>query len=539
MSKLAKKLVELDLPFESRVAIAVNRSAEMIIGLLGILKAGLAYVPIDPNYPNDRINFLISDSGAKVLLTHRALKSQFSKSFEGKILGLDKFLFLAPKPKFNIDLPVVEGNQLAYSIYTSGSTGKPKGVLIEHHSVINLVKGQSIYVKQDVERFLYAYSFSFDGSVLLTWWTLLTGGTLVMTKDGLEKDINLLVDFLADKKITHLLTFPSLYQLVLNNGNMDKLSSLKSISVAGEACPGKLVKAHFHHLPQVRLFNQYGPTEATVGCTIYETTATHKSAKTPIGWPIAGANIYILNKDLKRVENGEIGEICIGGKGVARGYHNNGLLTNRQFINIEFDGITDRIYKSGDLGRVLEDGAIDFCGRVDTQIKLRGYRIELGEIEASIKQIEGVQEVVVVLTEGNTHEQKLVAYCQVQNDIELKRVREVLIATLPEYMIPSLWVQVEKFGLTPAGKIDRNNLPKPGNHRPDLDNSFVAPTNELEEFLQKKWESTLGISGIGIKDKFFELGGNSLLAASFISELQQLFKIHPSEGRAPKFYSTK
>ncbi len=522
-NQLAQFLLSFNLPFESRIAISVNRSAEMIIGLLGILKAGLVYVPIDPNYPEERIKYLLKDSGAEILLTHQEIKSRFSNYFEGKIIGLDKYLYLAPKSNEKIELPKVTESQLAYSIYTSGSTGNPKGVLIEHRSVVNLVQAQQAFVQQEVERFLYAYSFSFDGSVLLIWWTLLTGGTLVMTKEGLEKDINLFADFISNKRITHLLTFPSLYRLILDNVSVNKLSSLKSISVAGESCPGKLVRAHHEALPLVRFFNQYGPTEATVGCTIFETNSNHSHVKTPIGFPIQGTKVYILNDDLNKVGEGTIGEICIGGIGVARGYHNNEKLNESKFVWVDLDGKKDRIYRSGDLGRILPNGSIDFCGRKDTQIKLRGYRIELGEVESAIKNIAVVKEVVVLLSEGDAADQKLIAYCQVKNEKDLTFAKQEIEKFLPSYMLPALWVKVEKFDLTPAGKINRRNLPIPGNERPNLENNYVAPVSQLEIFLKDKWEAALGVHGIGIEDKFFELGGNSLLAAGFIGELQQLF----------------
>ena len=521
-NQLAHQLKSHSLSDRPKIAIAAFRSAEMIIGILAILKIGGAYIPIDPNYPEERLSYLLTDSKAELLITHKKLIHQFKPIFKKKIVAIGKNKIFEQNPLYAVNI-FPDASDLAYSIYTSGSTGKPKGVLIEHQSVINLVQGTQAVFQEKVDRFLFAYSFSFDGAVLLIWWTLLTGGTLVMAPDQLEKDVEQLANIIFKNKISQILTFPSLYQLLLEKVSADLLKGLKIVSVAGESCPGSLVKKHFEELPDTRFYNQYGPTEATVGVTIYEAQVNHNESKTPIGKSIDGIKIYILNDQLEKVDEGEIGEICIGGIGVARGYHKRPNLTADKFVLIEIDGAKDRIYRSGDLGKILPDGNIDFCGRKDTQVKLRGYRIELGEVEAVLKNLPEILEAVVLISEGTPATQKLIAYYQYKENAKAINLREKLLQQLPEYMVPNCWVRMDQFALTPAGKIDRLNLPDPPTERPALNNKYKAPTSKLEKYLVEKWEQSLGIQGIGIQDKFFEIGGNSLLAAGFISELQQLF----------------
>ncbi|MEM9822301.1 MAG: amino acid adenylation domain-containing protein, partial [Bacteroidota bacterium] len=353
---------------EVLVAISLERSLEMIIGLLGVLKAGGAYLPLDPTSPKDRLRWMLEDASISILLTQDHLVEQMPVVEELEIIALDKdWELIEQEPSIPVQT-AVQAHHLIYTIYTSGSTGRPKGVQIEHRNVCNLIAGQINYVQHPVGRFLYAYSFAFDGAVLLIYWTLLDGGTLVMAEEGLEKDIHQLSHFIAEQQITHLLTFASLYSILLDKGERKDLQSLESVSVAGEACPPMLVKNHHRLLTGVKLLNQYGPTEATVGASIYLTPEDFTGEKVPIGKAIDGVKIYILNEKLEQVSLGAIGEIFIGGKGVARAYLNRPDLTQQKFLINPFGKReSDRLYCTGDLGRWLPDGNIDFMGRADHQ----------------------------------------------------------------------------------------------------------------------------------------------------------------------------
>ncbi|MEM6965180.1 MAG: non-ribosomal peptide synthetase, partial [Bacteroidota bacterium] len=510
---------------EWQVAVCVERSFEMMIAILGILKAGGAYVPIDPKYPKARKQFMLEDTQAKFILTQKHLQSELPSSYAESIYLDFDWNKIAQHPTTKPADKCRPGN-LIYTIYTSGSTGQPKGVQIEHRNVVNLIQGQIDFVKHPVKRFLYAYSFAFDGSVLLIWWTLLQGATMVIAEEGLEKDVQRLGNFIDQHKISHLLTFPSIYTILLDQVEQAKLLSIESVSVAGEACPANLVHQHRAVLPSAKLLNQYGPTETTVGSTIYITPENFNEEKVPIGKPIDNVQIFILNENLEKTKVGETGEIHIGGFGVARGYLNRCELTSEKFIQNPFsDKRRDRLYKTGDLGRWLEDGNIDFVGRADFQIKLRGYRIELGEVESAIAQHESIRECIVNIFGEKSDEQKLVGYLTLKNNAQLNatQLRDFLIERIPEYMIPSTFMFLEKMPFATSGKIDRKALPEPTNERPELAQEFVKSETSLEEWLTQLWKDALGIEKIGIDDKFFELGGNSLQAANIVAKIQNKF----------------
>ncbi|MFK7774118.1 MAG: amino acid adenylation domain-containing protein, partial [Saprospiraceae bacterium] len=520
-NQLAHLLQSKGIKPELAVAICVERSLEMMIAILGVLKAGGAYVPIDPNYPQERIQFMLEDTDATILLTQEHLKNNILTGGKCETICLDSDWKKINKEK-NTKPPCkkLPGN-LIYTIYTSGSTGKPKGVQVEHRNVVNLIQGQMNLVQHPVKRFLYAYSFAFDGSVLLMWWTLLQGATMVIAEEGMEKDVQLLGKFIDDHKISHLLTFPSVYTILLDQVDVDRLLSLESVSVAGEACPSNLVIQHQQVLPKTKLLNQYGPTEATVGATIYITPENFEGEKVPIGKPIDYVQVLILNEKLKKVRIGEVGEIHIGGNGVARGYLNRKELTREKFIQNPFG--KKKLYKTGDLGKYLPDGNIDFVGRADHQVKLRGYRIEMGEVEAAISQHPNVRETVVEIFGEKSADQKLVGYLTLKKGTLLNatQLRDFLVEKIPEYMIPSTFMFLEKMPFAASGKIDRLNLPQPNNARPELEQKFVASETSLEDWLTQLWQEALGLEKIGIDDKFFELGGNSLQAAAFVAKVQK------------------
>ncbi len=520
-NQLAHLLIDQGVTIESLVAISLHRSFEMFIGILGIQKAGAAYVPIDPAMPAERFTFIFSDTRTQVCLTQTSLKNKFTIHSGINFICLDQWEPIAAFPTMAPDIAVTPEN-LSYTIYTSGSTGKPKGVQVEHRSVRNLIQAQINYVQHPVKRFLYAYSFAFDGAVLLIYWTLLDGGTLVIAPENLEKDISNLASFIYNQQISHLLTFPSLYNLLLNEVQPKHLNTLESVSVAGEACPAALVSRHHSIFVDTKLFNQFGPTEATVGCSIFTTTPDFNGDKVPIGKAIENTFLYVLNEQLQPVEAGETGEIFIGGAGVARGYLNRPELTARKFIKNPF-GPAGNIYATGDLGRWLPDGNLDFMGRKDHQIKLRGYRIELGEVEAKINGLPAVLDTAVLLKGDNSETQKLVAYLVLKNgaSLTIRQLRDQLSKKLPAYMLPAAMVVLDKMPLTTAGKIDRKALPELSRERPVLETNYEAPQTALEKYLTNLWQEILEIDQIGIHDRFFELGGNSLQAAQFINKIQE------------------
>jgi len=380
------------------VGLCTERSLEMIIGLLGILKAGCAYLPIDPDYPKKRIEYMLRDSKVHVILTQKPLTPIFDQ-FKGTVLLFhtileDKKIPIAGK------LPVPKKDAIAYVIYTSGSTGKPKGVPITHGNIINSTLGRLTYYPENPKAFLLMSSIAFDSSKAGIFWTLCTGGTLVISEKRMEQDIDKIGDVIMSNSVSHILMLPSLYKMILEYSTFSKLQSLTAVIVAGETCSSSLLELHFKKLPKVSLYNEYGPTEATVWCTAHKINKEDVTGVVPIGKPVANAEIYILNESLKLVPHGAIGEIYVGGPGLSGSYFNRPDLTKRMYVNHPFDkNNNQKLYKTGDLGRYRKDGNIEFLGRADQQVKLRGHRIELGEIEKIFEENPMVDKVVIMMEE--------------------------------------------------------------------------------------------------------------------------------------------
>jgi amino acid adenylation domain-containing protein len=411
----------------------------------------------------------------------------------------------------------ISTSQLAYMIYTSGSTGKPKGCMLTHENVIYQLEGQQAIAPTPIGKMILTCSISFDVSVLTIFWTLLQGAPLVLPKQGEEKDMSILSKLIEKEQVTHMLTLPSLYILLLDQAEPATLTSLRLINVSGEVCPTSLAQKHEQIIPNSQLYNLYGPTEATVNCTFFTLPKGFKNPKVLIGKPILNYEIFILNKELKEVKEGEVGEIFIGGSKsvVGRGYWNREKLSNERFIKNPFRKSRggDTLYNTGDLARWMPDGNIEFLGRSDFQVKFRGFRIELGEIEVAIGNHIGVRETIVVM--NSQHElgsQKLVAYVVPSSNYNLKitDLRSYLEDNLPGYMMPTNFVFLDKMPLTTNGKIDRKALPALGSDRPNLSQSFESPNTSLEKYLARIWSNLLDINSIGRKDKFFELGGTSI-----------------------------
>ncbi len=532
-NQLAQYLQTLGVKPEVMVGICVERSVEMIVGLLGILKAGGAYVPLDPAYPQDRIGYMLEDSQVSVLLTQQRLKADLPAHPQVICLDTD-WSKIANQPATELNSGV-QADNLAYVIYTSGSTGKPKGVLVQHQGLCNLALAQiQVFDVHADSRVLQFASFSFDASISEVVMTLCVGASLHLAqRDDLMPGGGLL-NLLQTQGITHVTLSPS----ALAAMPKVEIPSLRTIIVAGEACPPDLANQWSSGR---RFINGYGPTEATVCATT--AICTDSNSPLPIGRPIANTQVYILDRNLQPVPIGIPGELHIGGAGLARGYLNRADLTAAKFILNPFgQAYSGLLYKTGDLTRYRSDGNIDFLGRIDQQVKIRGFRIELEEIEALLSQHPRVREVAVIAKEDKSGKQ-LVAYLVLVPDLThpvatrhpseegtltsgaAQELRGVLKEKLPDFMIPAAFVMLDAMPLTPNGKIDRKALAKIDPDHSELENTFVAPTNPVEEVLSGIWAEILGLEQVGIHHNFFELGGHSLLATQVISRIQDAIDV--------------
>ena len=498
---------------DTLIGICIERSLDMAIALLAVLKAGAAYVPIDSNYPEERIKYILENSKISLLLTQSFINdklSGFFSDFSGQLINLDRLNFES-FPCHNLALQS-KPNDLAYVIYTSGSTGQPKGVMVEHKGLCNLALVEiETFDVHPSSRVLQFASFSFDAfiwEVLMAWGG---GATLYLgNKDNLMPGLPL-VERLRDDAITHITLPPSALAVL----PWENLPSLQTIIVAGEACSPELVKKWSQGR---NFFNGYGPTEGSVCATIAKYTSFEE--KITIGRPIPNVQVYILDSHLQPVSIGVPGELHIGGAGLARGYLDRPDLTAEKFIEVNLLGKIERIYKTGDLAKWQNDGNIEFLGRIDHQIKLRGFRIELGEIEAVLLKHPAIKEVIVNLhkTENN---QQLVAYVTGEPIDDLsQKLKQHIKTHLPDYMIPSQIIRLDEFPLTPNGKIDRQALPHPNHESQSL---YEAPRNNIEQQLTEIWSLIVECEKISIHDNFFDLGGHSILAIKLLNEIQKNF----------------
>lgn len=512
--QIAQKLKDERIKANDFVGLLTPRSVEMIVGILGILKAGAAYLPLDPDYPNERLEFMITDSKAQLVLTHPSLESK--KLGQSKIILLDEV-----DDEANQKFQISSTNSLddfAYLIYTSGSTGQPKGVAVTHKNLLESTLARFEFYKDEMERFLLLSSFSFDSSVAGIFWSLCSGGTLVLPKKHIEQDINALSDIIEQEEISHTLMLPSLYQVVLDLVDKQRLKSLKAVIVAGEACSTYLKDLHFDKLPQTRLYNEYGPTETSVWCIAHEIASDDTSI--PIGRPIPNYKAYILNKSKQPVPLGAIGEIYIGGKGVTPGYLNRPELTDERFVENPFSEASGKMYKTGDLARFRPDGIIEFLGRADEQVKIRGFRVEPEEIKNQILQHEDVSDCVVRVIEDEKGSKQLAAWIQSGNSEIQSDLKKELQKVLPDYMVPSHFVVEDQLPQLPNGKVDVSKLTAPKNI-PTSESDYKAPSTEKEKLLVSIWEQVLGVSKLGVNDNFFDNGGDSIQSIRILSKARE------------------
>jgi amino acid adenylation domain-containing protein len=508
------------------VGICLERSLEIIVALVGVLKTGAAYVPLDPTYPQARLAFMLAETQAPVLLTQQYLAGRLPHH-TGQVICLDTHWPTIAQQSDQKPASDASAEDLVYVIYTSGSTGKPKGVQITHSNLINSTQARLDYYPEPVSSFLLLSSFAFDSSMVGIFGTLCQGGTLILPAPGDEQDVQKLAGLIDRHQITDTLCLPSLYNLILTYAQAHQLDSLKTVIVAGEACPQEIIQRHYQRLPQTALYNEYGPTEATVWSTVYQVLATDVETPVPIGRPIANTQVFILDKHHQPVPIGVPGELYIGGDGLAGGYLNQPELTAESFIPSPFqDESNSRLYKTGDLARYLPDGNIQFLGRVDHQVKIRGYRVELDEIQLALSQHPQIRENVVVAWESERGQQ-LAAYFVPASELvpRSEKLRSFLQAKLPDYMLPMAFICLEAVPVTPNGKVDRRSLPRPDQVSEDEEDAFVPPHTDTEATIAQIWGELLGLNRVGRHEDFFSLGGHSLLVMQLVARLRNVFKV--------------
>ncbi|MDW0358490.1 amino acid adenylation domain-containing protein [Halomonas venusta] len=512
---LAHYLIGLGVKPETRVGIAVERSIEMVVGLLAVLKAGGAYVPLDPDYPAERLAYMVEDSGIELLLTQQHLREELPTTEGLSVIELDR-LEVAHHASNNPEV-ALHGEHLAYVIYTSGSTGRPKGAANRHHALINRLQWmQDAYGLTTNDAVLQKTPFSFDVSVWEFFWPLMQGARLVMAPPGSHREPAQLVELIRTHGITTLHFVPSMLQAFLAHGEVETCTSLTRLVCSGEALPAELQNQVLARLPHTGLYNLYGPTEAAIDVTHW-TCQDDGRSQVAIGQPISGIRTYVLDRDLNLAPPGVAGELYLGGVGLARGYLHRPDLTAERFVADPF-AQGECLYRTGDLVRWREDGQLEYLGRLDHQVKIRGLRIELGEIEAELLSQPEIREAVVVAQEGPGGS-RLVAYVVPQDDREpdTSSLREMLGQRLPDYMVPGVVVTLEALPLNANGKVDRKALPAP-----DLASStqYEPPQGEVEEALAAIWSDVLGVEQVGRNDNFFELGGHSLLALKVLEQMR-------------------
>ncbi|HET6978706.1 MAG TPA: amino acid adenylation domain-containing protein [Pyrinomonadaceae bacterium] len=524
-NQLAHHLRGLGVGPEVLVALCVERSLELIVGLLGILKAGGAYAPLDPNYPAERLTFMLEDLAAPVLLTENKLVATLPA--RGTIVRLDSDWDQIAASSTDNPENQNSADSLAYLMYTSGSTGRPKGIGIPHRGIVRLVRNTNYAGFGPEETVLQLAPISFDASTFEVWGSLLNGGRLVVIPPD-SPSLEDLGRAFQQHGITTVWLTAGLFHLMVNN-QLESLLGLRQLLAGGDVLSPQAVKQVLEEASALTLIDGYGPTEnSTFTCCYAMQSGTSFGATVPIGKPINNTQVYVLDRELRPTPAGIPGELYIGGDGLARGYHNRPELTAERFVPDPFSGVPGaRLYRTGDHVRFLPDGNIEFIGRFDKQVKVRGFRIELGEIETVLAGYSAIKEVVVEMRGEVSEEKRLVAYVVSNREAELstEELRDYLSERLPDYMVPNSFVMLERMPLTNNGKVNRKALPEPDSLRPELVEGYVAPRTHVEQQLSEIWSSMLGIEHIGVNDSFFELRGNSLLATQFVSTVREQFQI--------------
>ena len=524
---------------DSLVGLCVERSLDMLIGILGIFQAGGAYVPFDPDYPDERLGYMLENSQPQLVLTQSKFRSKLStlEITEIELIELDnqwsEIIAVAEATDKSVLLNSATSANLAYVIYTSGSTGKPKGVMVEHRALMNRIEWmQQTYFLTSEDIVLQKTPYSFDVSVWEFVWPLMSGASIVFAKPEGHKDVDYLEKLINQQQVTTLHFVPSMFNSYINNAQGNCVS-VRQVFCSGEALERQLVDTYQEKFPQAKLHNLYGPTEAAIDVTAYDCSQLDQML-VPIGKPIANTQIYILDKYNQPQAIGVPGELHIAGDGLARGYLNRLDLTHEKFIESPIVSGT-RLYKSGDLARWLEDGNIEYLGRVDTQVKIRGFRIETGEIEARLCEMSAIKNAAVVAQGAGINKQLIAFYEAIDTksdqiiELDAEVLKAHLLAALPEYMLPAAFVSLAAIPLTSSGKANRRALE---NNQISIESQtkYQAPENDIEKQLVDLWANLLkrDPEKIGTWDNFFELGGHSLLASQLLSRIRSLFSIEMS-----------
>jgi amino acid adenylation domain-containing protein len=523
-NRLAHHLRRLGVGPETRVGVCAERSPELVVALLGTMRSGGAYVPLDPSYPSERLSYMLRDAGVQVLLTQERLLERLPR-MEADLVCLDRDRERIAAESADPPSAPSDPDGLAYVIYTSGSTGAPKGVQVSHRGLAHSTAARFARYPEPVRGFLLLSSVSFDSSVAGIFWTLCSGGSLHLPPNDAWHDPVRLVEIAARGRVSHVLCVPSLYAALLDEAERRPGWDPAVAIVAGEECPRGLVERHFGLLPGTALYNEYGPTEGTVWCTVHACRADDASRLVPIGRPVPGTRVYVLDAAGGPAPAGVVGEVHVGGGGVARGYLGRPELTAEKFVPDPFSPQPGaRLYRTGDRARWRPDGELEFLGRFDAQVKVRGFRIEPGEIEAALRGHPAVREAAVLAREDAPGQRRLVAYGVVEEGAEVRvpELRTYLAARLPEHMVPAAFVVMETLPLTPNGKVDRRALPAP---EAGGEAEYVPPRTVVEELLCGIWSEVLGVERVGVEDDFFALGGHSMLATRVAFRVQQTFGV--------------
>ena len=514
-NQLARYLKRIGAGPDQRIGICIERSLNMVVALLGVIKAGAAYVPLDPYYPRKRLSFYLNDSQVSLLLTEEQFAEAIPQGHDVNVICVDTDRdHLTLEGGEDLETSVTPEN-LFCVIYTSGTTGQPKGVMLTHRGICNrLLWEQSRNPMTETDAVLQTSSLNFDISIWELLTPLLAGGRVVLARSWGYQDGAYLIDTISKQNITVISCVPSMLRVLLEQEGIEKCSSLKRALSGGEAMPIDLQEEFFSRL-QAELHNSYGPTETSIDATFWACERDDIHHTVPIGAPIANMQVYILDADFQPAPIGVPGHLHISGVGLARGYLNLPELTAEKFIADPFSPEPGmRMYRTGDKARFLVDGTIEFLGRLDEQVKLRGFRIELLEIETALAQQEAIREAVVILREDEPGDKSLVAYLVLadRQELNISNLRNQLREALPEYMVPSYFVQLDAIPRTLNGKIDKRALPPPGRFRPEIEEDFVCATTPLEMLITNIWAEALKLDRVGIHDNFFDLGGHSLLA---------------------------
>lgn len=530
-NQLARFLRRFGTGPDSLVGLCVDRSIDMVVGILGALKAGAGYVPMDPTYPADRLAFMLQDANVFVLLTQSHLLDQLPPH-NGPRLSLDTdWDVIAKERKENLAGWANPAN-LAYVIYTSGSTGKPKGVMVHHRGLVN-------YLSWAVEAYKVAdgcgapvhSSISFDLTITSLFSPLMVGRSIFLVPDGIE---NLVQALLARDNYSLVKITPAHLRALAELMPSDQLPGrVGALVIGGEALHLESLAFWRTHAPLTRLINEYGPTETVVGCCVYEVEEDDPDlGPVPIGTPVANSQLYVLDESLQPVDKGVTGELYIGGDGVGLGYLNRRELTDERFIHDPFSkNCRGRIYRTGDLARFNSDGKLVYLGRIDNQVKIKGFRIELDEVETILSQCRGVRDCAVVAREDATGEKRLIAYVVMdESQPDVDELRKAMKTKVPDYMVPTTFVKMESLPLTKNGKVDRQALPAPDRKQNGCTQNCSTKHTEVEQTLMKIWADVLQVEQVGVNDNFFDLGGDSILGTLILARAAQAgFKISPRE----------